>query len=310
MFRLVYEVALAIFLLQGVLIPVLLTATAISWFRQISRLNVMEKAVERDREQRPAGMDKLLDSLPKLRPLQCQGCGSPVALEARSARCISCEAVSDLPADYRATMVLRRALARVSAAAIRSWWIARLLTSAPLRLFFRLMIFAEPLLFLLVIIGAATFDDTPFDRALARLPNEVEFGLATLAICGFIIWMIVFILLSSLGKELRSKLAAFPDIRREELGAAEYAACHACSGGVVFRAGSFAGLCPYCTVATFRAAHARRERARSEAQQVLTRASLFGALEIIEDFTGMFFIGMAIMSLAFALLIGVAAWNS
>ena len=307
MFRLVYEIALGIFLLQGVLIPVLLVVAGTAWFRQISRLTVMEKAVVRDRKRRGGKLDSLLESLPKLEPLHCEGCGSPVALEARSARCIGCAAVSDLPADYRATRVLRRALARISAAAIRDWRIARVLTSRPARLFFRFMIVGEPVLFVLVMIGAATFDDTVLDRAIERLPNELEFGLATLAICGFIIWTIVFLFLASLARELKGKLAAFPDIRPGELGAAEYAACHACGGGVAFRPGSFAGLCPYCAVATFRAAHARRERARSEAQQVLTRASLFGALDIIEDFTGMFFVVMAIVSLGFAILIGVAA---
>ncbi|MND07385.1 hypothetical protein D3C83_293140 [compost metagenome] len=54
----------------------------------------------------------------------------------------------------------------------------------------------------------------------------------------------------------------------------------------------------------------REARARSEEQQVLTRASLFGALDIIEDFTGTFFLVMAIISLGFAILIAVAALNT
>jgi len=98
--------------------------------------------------------------------------------------------------------------------------------------------------------------------------------------------------------------------RPGELDAAEYAACHACGGGIAFRPGAFASLCSYCAVATFRPAFARRERERSEEQQELTRASMFGALEIIEGFTGFFFIVMAIMSLGFAILIGMAAINS
>lgn len=310
MFRQVYEIALGIFLLQGVLIPVLLVVSCTVWFRQISRLTVMEKAVERDRKRRGKGLDSLLESLPKLQPLQCAGCGSPVALEARSARCIGCASVSDLPPDYRATRALRRALGRISAAAIRDWRIARALTSLPVRLLLRFMIVAEPLLFLLVMIGAATFDDSYFDRAIERLPNELEVALATLAICGFIIWTIVFILLASLARDVRNKLPAFPDVRLAELGAAEHAACHACGGGIAFRPGSFAALCPYCAVASFRPAFARRERERSEAQQVLTRASLFGALEIIEDFTGFFFVVVAILSLGFAILVGVAAFST
>lgn len=310
MSRQVYEIALGIFLLQSVLIPVLLIATGIVWYRQVSRLNAMERALDRDRRRQAKGLDALLESLPKLDPLQCDGCGSPVALEARSARCISCEARSELPADYRATIALRRALERISAAAIRDWRIAKLLTSLPARWLFRLMIVAEPLLFVLVLIGAATFDDTIFDRFFVWLPNELETALMTLAICGFILWTIVFIFLASLARSLRDKVPAYPEVRRGEFGAAEYASCHACGGGIAFRPGSFAALCPYCAVATFRAAFARGERARSEERQVLTRATLFGALEIIEDFTGMFVVVMTILSLGFAVLIAVAAFNT
>lgn len=310
MFRQVYEIGLAIFLFQGVLIPILLIVAGIAWYRQVSRLNAMEKALDRDRRREAKGVEALLDSMPKLDPLQCDSCGSPVAFEARSARCISCETSAELPADYRATIALRRALDRISAAAIRDWRIARLLTSLPVRWLFRLMIVAEPLLFVLVMIGAATFDDTIFDRFFVWLPNELETALATLAICGFILWTIVFIFLASLAKSLNDKVPAYPDVRPGELGAAEYASCHACGGGIVFRPGSFATLCPYCTVATFRAAFARGERARSEERQVLTRASLFGALEIIEDFTGTFVVVMTILSLGFAILIGVAALNT
>jgi hypothetical protein len=36
---------------------------------------------------------------------------------------------------------------------------------------------------------------------------------------------------------------------------------------------------------------------------MLTRGSLFAAMEIIEDFTGTFFVTTAILSLAFAILI-------
>ncbi len=310
MFRQVYEVALGIFLLQGLLIPVLLLVSGIVWSRQISRLTVMEKAIARDRKQRRKGLESLLASLPKLDPLHCDSCGSPVALEARSARCIGCASVSELPPDDRATRILRRALARISAAAIRDWRIARVLASRPVLWFLRVMVVAEPLLFLLVMIGAVTFGDTSVDRALDALPNEMANGLMTLAVCGFIIWMIVFIMLAALARDVRNKLPAFPDVRPGELGAAEYAACHACGGGIAFRPGAFASLCAYCAVATFRPAFARRERERSEEQQVLTRASLFGALEIIGDFTGFFFIVMAIMSLGFAILIGVAAINT
>ena len=307
MFRPIYEIALVIFLLQGLLIPVLLLASGIALSRQLARLSVMERAVDRDRRQRREGLDALLQSLPKLDPLQCDSCGSPVALEARSARCISCASVSELPADYRATRILRRALARVAAAAIRDWRIARVLASRPVLWLLRIMVVVEPLLFVLVMIGAATFGDTFVDRAIEELPNELEYGLMTLAICGFIIWTIVFLMLAALAKDVRRKVPPFPDVHPGEVGAAEYAACEGCGGGIAFRPGSFAALCPYCAVATFRPAFARRERERSREQEVSTRASMFGALEIIGDFTAFFFITMAIMSVAFVILVGWAA---
>ncbi len=307
MFRQIYEIALALFLLQGVLIPVLLLASGLAWFRQMARLSVVEKALVRDRKKHGKTLESMLGSIRRLQPLNCVSCGSAVALEARSARCVSCRAVCELPEDYRVTSALRRTLARLSAAAARHWRIARVLTSTPARWFFRLMIPGEPALFVVVLIGAATYRDTYIDRAFEYVGESWAFALMLMAFGGFILWMIVFIFLAGLAKDLRRGLTAFPDVRRAELGAPEYATCSACGGGITIAAGSFAGLCGYCAVANFRADYARRERALSEEQQVLTRESLFGAMKIIEDFVGTFFVTMAILSLGFAILIVVAA---
>ena len=43
MFRQIYEVSLAVFLLQGVLIPVLLLLSGTMWFRQMARLSGLER---------------------------------------------------------------------------------------------------------------------------------------------------------------------------------------------------------------------------------------------------------------------------
>jgi hypothetical protein len=303
MFRQIYEAGLALFLLQGVSIPILLLVSGTAWFRQMSRLSVLQKALVRDRKRHGKTLKSLLDLVPKLRPLSCANCGSPVALGVSSATCTGCRSVSDLPEDFRATMALRRALARLSTAAIRHWFVARILTAAPVRWFFVLMIFAEPLLFVLVLIGSGTYDDTFIDRAFERMGEAWAFALMVMAFAGFILWMIVFLFLSSVAKELRSKTTAFPDFRTREIGNPEFSTCMSCGGGIRFGSGSFACLCGYCAVANFRAEHARRERARSEERQLLTRGSLFGAMEIIEGFTGTFFVTMAILSLGFGILI-------
>ncbi|MGZ8313065.1 MAG: hypothetical protein ACXWUR_13485 [Allosphingosinicella sp.] len=307
MFRQIYETGLAIFLLQGVSIPLLLLVSGTAWFRQMSRLSVVEKALARDRKRHGKTLASMLDHVPKLRPLNCANCGSPVALEVSSATCTACRSVSDLPEDYRATLKLRRQLTRLATVAIRHWLVARILASAPARWFFFLMIFGEPLLFVIVLIGSGTYDDTFFDRAFERIGEAWAFALMLMAFAGFILWMIVFIFLTSLAKELRSKVKAFPDFRRKEIRDPEFSTCQSCGGGIRFSSGSFAALCSYCAVANFRAEHARRERAVSEENQVLTRGTLFGAMEVIEGFAGTFFVAMAILSLGFSILILFAA---
>ena len=303
MFRQIYEAGLALFLLQGVSIPILLLVAGIAWYRQNSRMSVVKKALARDRKRHGRTLESMLDVVPKLRPLTCANCGSPIALGESSATCTGCRFVSELPEDFRATMALRRTLARLSTVAIRHWRVARIMTAAPVRWFFVLMIFGEPLLFVLVLVGASTYRDTFFDRAFETIGEGWALVLMIMAFAGFILWMIVFILLAGVSKGLRKGTAPLPDLRRTEIRDPEYSTCQSCGGGIRFGPRSFACLCGYCAVANFRAEHARRERASSEEQQMLTRGSLFAAMEIIEDFTGTFFVTTAIMSLAFAILI-------
>ena len=303
MFRQIYEIAAMVFLLQGVLIPVLLLVAGTAWFGQMSRLSALEKTLVEDRKRHRKTLDSLLGLVPKLQPLNCASCGSPVALEAASAKCISCRSVADLPEDYSAALALRRTLARLSTSAVRHWWVARILVASPVRWFFFLMIFGEPLLFMLVLIGAATWSDTWADRVLEWIGEGWAFAVGLMAFGGFILWMIVFIFLSNLSKELRRELTDFPVFRRREVRDPEYSTCETCGGGIRFARRSFASLCGYCAVPNFRAAQARHERAESEGQQLSTRWSLFGAMEIIEGFTGTFFVTMTILALGFALLV-------
>ena len=306
MFRLVYEAAATIFVLQGVLIPVLLVGFGAAWFRQSSRLAAMKRLVGGEGKRKERRLAALLESVPKLQPLTCAACGSPMLLEAESARCIGCRSPAPLPEDYRATHRLRQSLPRLAAAAIRHWRAARILTSTPFRWLLRLMVLASPALFVVVLIGSETYDDTFLDRALDRIGEGWSLVLMLMAFAGFILWMIVFGMLSALSKDLRRKLPAFPDFRAATTEA-EFATCRSCGGGIGFGRGRLATLCGYCTVPNFRAAEARRERGGSEEDRARMRGSLFGAMDIIEDFIGTLFFSMAILAGAFALF---ALWSA
>ena len=307
MFRQVYEVGLAVFLLQGVLIPVLLFLAGTLWFRQMARLSGLERELTGERKQHRKTLASLLDLVPKLQPLNCGNCGSAVALEVDSATCTRCDSAAELPRDYVATVKLRRTMRQLTGAATRHWLLARVLTSAPVRWFFFLMIFGEPLIFMIVVIGSETYRDTFFDRALEGVGETWAFALMIMAFAGFILWMIVFIFLSNLSKELRRELPGFPNYRRRDIRHVEFSTCGSCGGGIRFSARRFACLCNYCGVENFRAEHARRERAVSEEHQIMTKGTLFGAMEIVEDFTGTFFVTMSILSFAFLILIVISA---
>ena len=93
-----------------------------------------------------------------------------------------------------------------------------MLTSTPVRWFFFLMIFGEPLMFTIVLIGSETYSDTFFDRALEGMGEAWAFTVMLLGFAGFILWMIVFIFLTNLAKELRRELPGFPDYRPRKSG--------------------------------------------------------------------------------------------
>ena len=306
MFKLVYQAAAAVFLLQGVLIPMLLVIFGTAWFRQTSRLAAMKRLVGGDGKRREKRLSALLEAVPRLEPLTCPPCGSPMVLEERSARCISCDSLAALPDDYRATRSLRRRLPRLAAAAIRHWRVARILTATPVRWLLRLMIFTAPLLFVIVLIGSGTYRDTFLDRAIDSIGPGWALALTLFALAAFILWMIIFGLLSALSRDLRRKLPAFPDLRRST-AEPEFATCRSCGGGIGFDRGRLACLCSYCTVPNFRAGEARRERHMSEEDQARMRWSLFGAMEIIEKFTATIFFAMAILLGVFALF---ALWSA
>lgn len=310
MFQHVYEVSTAIFLLQGALLAPLVLWSCYAWYRQMARFAALEKVLGEDRQQHRRTLSRLLERLPHLQPMNCGHCGGTLALETDRATCTNCRVRASLPEDYTATITLRRRLRSLSRAATRDWLIAGLLVSWPARIFFFLWIFAQPVMFLILMIGAVEYSDSFIDRLIAPLGETWGTVLMGLSFAGFIMWMIVSIMLTNLSKELRGKLRAFPALAAgvaPASGGIAYANCQSCGGGVRFDSRAFATLCNYCGVENYRAAHTAHERADTEARHLDTGTSLFGAMGIIEDFTGTFAITMTILFVGFLLLALFAA---
>jgi hypothetical protein len=88
---------------------------------------------------------------------------------------------------------------------------------------------------------------------------------------------------------LRKKLPVVP-VFEGQLGGSETASCQACGGDIEYGKGDFACMCSYCNVENFCVQFVRRERTRAERQTTETKSVLFGAMEILDDFVGTFFI--------------------
>lgn len=303
MFRAIVEISVIVFFLQGALLLPLVVWAGFAWYAQAARLAAVEKALGEDRKQHERSVAALLKRLPHLQPLSCASCGGALALDPAATVCTRCRATAAVPADYAATIALRGSLGRLTRAALRQWRVARLLVSWPVRIFFTLMIFGEPLIFLITLIGAAEYDDTYMESVLGAIGETWGLVLGIFSFGAFILWMVVFIYLSNLSKDLRRKLGAFPRARRPADEALLFANCQSCGGGVHFGSRAFAALCNYCGVENFRADYSARERAAGEENQLTARASLFGAMEIIEEFTASFFLVMTILVAGFGLLV-------
>lgn len=98
----------------------------------------------------------------------------------------------------------------------------------------------------------------------------------------------IFFLFTNLSKTLRKKLPMVP-VFEGPVGGSETAGCQACGGVIEYDRGDFACMCSYCNVENFRVQFARRERVVGERQKAQTTSVFFGAMEILEDFVGMFF---------------------
>ena len=305
MFAYFYQFCVVVFLLQGVATPFLLLGLGLVWRRQSRRLEALRRELESARgpDVKAERLFELaLKRLPKLRPLKCANCAGGVLLREGETLCAYCGARGELPADYGAARSLKSQLRSLLRSAVRHWRVANVLTHPAARWGFFLLIFAEPLvLFPSVLVGSNLYPDAWVDRAFAALGETAGFVVMLAAFLGFIVWMVVFIMLSNLSRTLRAKLPAAPAFGGETRGR-EAAACQTCGGAVEYDANAFACLCDYCHVTNYRARFARRERARGERQAAETKSALFGAMDIIEDFVGSAFFLLLILAGAAVLL--------
>jgi Zn finger protein HypA/HybF involved in hydrogenase expression len=310
MFYYFYQVCLALFLIQGVSIPLLLALSGRLWWRQSRGLEGLRAETK---VSPPGGVkarelpELILKSLPVLKPLNCASCGGNVLLRESETFCPYCETRAPAPEDYAATNALRSEIKRVYASAVRNWRAASLLTFRPARWLFVLMIFAEPLVvFPAVLAGSNLYADTWADRGLKSMGETASFFVMLAAFLGFVVWMVVFICLAALAGSLRRNLPVVP-VFEERVRRVETANCQACGGAIEYDAGAFACACAYCNVENFRVRFARRERALSEKQKTRTKSLLFGAKEIIEEFVGTFFFVLLLLTIASVLLVIVYA---
>lgn len=313
MFYYFYQVCVAVFLAQGVSIPVLLALSGWLWWRQSRRLEDLRAELKASTPKPSKGAKPLdlpeliLKSLPVLKPLNCANCGGSVLLRETETFCPYCETRAAAPEDYAATSALKSEVKKIYASAVRHWRVANVLTFRPARWFFVLMIFAEPfVLFPVVLIGSSLFRESWADRALESMGETASFFVGLAAFLGFIVWMVVFICLAALAKSLRRNLPVVP-VFEARVRRFETASCQACGGAIEYDAGAFACACAYCNVENFRVRFARRERALSEQQKTQTKSALFGATEIIEEFVGTFFFVLLILAFACVLLVIVYA---
>lgn len=313
MFYYFYQVCVAVFLAQGVSIPLLLALSGWLWWRQGARLERLkaESEVSTPKPAKGAGPsdphEQILKSLPVLKPLNCANCGGSVALRESETFCPYCETRAPAPEDYAAASGLKAEVKKIYASAVRHWRVANVLTFRPARWLFLLMIFAEPfVIFPAVLVGSSVFRESWADRALESLGETASFFVGLAAFLGFIVWMVVFICLAALAKSLRDKLPVVP-VFGERARRFEAANCQACGGAIEYDAGALACACAYCNVENFRVRFARRERALSERQRTQTKSALFGASEVIEEFVGTFFFVLLILTIGSVLLVIVRA---
>jgi hypothetical protein len=305
-----YQICLAVFFVQGVTIPLIVLFSGILWWNQNRRLQYLEKLLERIRRKGTSGstdISKLLDHLPKLEPLKCISCGAGVLLREADTFCPYCKLPGPMPKDYAPAVSLKQQIGPLVRSAVRHWGAANVLTFPLVRWAFFLLIFAGPfVVFPTVAIGANIYRDTWFDRMITAAGESMTLVVMIPSFLGVFIWMVVFIFIYRLCKDLRSSLPAYPVLERAADGT-ETAECEACGGGISYAGSDFACVCPYCNVENYRTRFVRTERKGLERKKTDVHSVTFAAMRIIDDFIGGFFFTLLILAVAASLLV-VFAW--
>ena len=294
-----YQIFVVVSLLQGVSLPFVILS-----FRSLSRRHRQERAslkrelnsVRRYKTE-STEISTLIQSLPKLQPLNCGACGAGVLLKETETYCPHCEARNALPEDYAAAVSLRTEVKKLLKSAVRHWRLANILTLPLIIGLFISLGVIEPLLALMlpVIIsnGSGTLPHTLADTLMVSLGTPLDGIVYLFWICGILIWTLMSLCLAVTGLDLRKRLPIVP-IFEEKVRKIETAVCHSCGGAIEYDEDDFASICNYCHVENFRVRFTKLERAKSEKQKTETTFALFGAMEIIENYVTLVYVGTLI----------------
>jgi Zn finger protein HypA/HybF involved in hydrogenase expression len=300
-----FDYGILILLFQGLSLPCGVLVAYFICMRQWKRLVAIQKHAGASAAR--GAFHEAMRGLPAFQPLNCAKCGAGLLLEPDALRCPSCGHQCSVPEDYRAALALKQNLQRLLRSAQGAWRFAWGLTSRPARVLLVLLIGAQVLA--LVPLAMLDFDrrpDTAVFRFLATLPEGPLFFIGVL---GEASWLIGLCLLIDLSKRLRRGLPAFPKLG-QAVKVSETASCQSCGGAVQYDRGDFATICPYCHVENYRVQSTRIERGHSEKQQARVEFTLFGALNIVNEFLWTTWIWGA-MAVAAALIIAgkIMLWN-
>ena len=274
-----FEIAVLIFLFEGLALPFITGFACFICLRQWKRLQALQQQAGAAAER--GAFHEATKGLPAFKPLNCPACGAGLQLQADATLCANCGHHGTLPPNYRSAVVLRDHVQRLLKSAQWAWRFARVLTSRPVTVLFIVLIFAQTFgLLPALLLGREKYPDAPVLRWLAPFPDGILLFTGSL---GGLSWLCGFWLLGDLGKRMRRDLPVFPVLDKSPTGS-ETANCQTCGGGIAYDRRDFATICPYCHVENYRVQFTRTARGRGERQQSQMKFALFGALNIVNEF--------------------------
>ncbi len=205
-----------------------------------------------------------------LAPLRCSGCGAAVPLLAESFPCPFCKHAIQPPADYVATLQLRRRAAEELQRAEKFWRRARLMCSKPVAFVLYLLV---PTWGLSVLVGSAILGENDSDW-----PKMLLFLAFILAV----VMQFVGLAYAATLKETRDALPSYPPLS-EFNGPDQAGACQHCQAPIAFEANSFSATCMYCGGENFRQALASAAHADAAKKEEVAHYSLASSVNALLD---------------------------